>query len=660
MSLRSAATRVVAAALAVVLAAAVLAACPRTVRAADPPAGLLAAADRGLAPLGGPGFVRLTACTVTATLQSDGEHQTLAVEQVYALHNRDRIESADLQVGLALPNGEVASTAQVTRDAGELTSADAPEGYAGAWQLTLAPDESCVLRVTSRYEADDVTWVRWQWQMPDLAAWDTVEGLRIELRLPAAVGDDAFEGVSPGYATFDGSTMAWEYEGSVSPNALDVTFLSPGIYVALQQAAETGDHAGLAQRYASIQAAAEAAGIDTVDYDAQILGEWQAAATAAEAAGDATAVREARTALTTFYEALAAQHPLQRLNYTLLAIREAEWVAEQDPGDLAVRETLGRLYDSAAQAANEGGDPEGALVYLHKARDLRGDADATTADETTSLRWALELARRGRVSQALVALDDALSPGIRDALLRYAPPLASARTVVTQSAAGRTAHYELSLYAPSAAATTERVQAMVARLQELPGCTALLAAGDDADSLVLDITMSGYRAANDDLAIQAALGVSLAGDADTLTALLAVPWSSTGEYEAAVGSWHDRYYFVEQVPLEGLRQAWDTQSQYVSWRLVELQTATAEDERAEWEQALARIALAEQRQVWASIPAGTYWVYQVDNGPGVAGPTWTLAWDAVGQLDSEVSATHWPPSWQAWFAAWRARLRGSR
>jgi hypothetical protein len=72
------------------------------------------------------------------------------------------------------------------------------------------------------------------------------------------------------------------------------------------------------------------------------------------------------------------------------------------------------------------------------------------------------------VSQALVALDDVLSPGIRDALLRYAPPLASARTVVTQSAAGRTAHYELSLYAPSAAATTERVQAMVARLQELP------------------------------------------------------------------------------------------------------------------------------------------------------------------------------------------------
>jgi hypothetical protein len=172
--------------------------------------------------------------------------------------------------------------------------------------------------------------------------------------------------------------------------------------------------------------------------------------------------------------------------------------------------------------------------------------------------------------------------------------------------------------------------------------------------------MSGYRAANDDLAIQAALGVSLAGDADTLTALLAVPWSSTGEYEAAVGSWHDRYHFVEQVPLEGLRQAWDTQAQYVSWRLVELQTATAEDERAEWEQALARIALAEQRQVWASIPAGTYWVYRVETGPGCGRPHRTLAWMRVGQLDKRGECHPLATVVAAWFAAWRARLRGSR
>ncbi len=115
--------------------------CPRTALAQEPHAGALVAADPALVPVGAPGFVRLTACTVTATLTEEGGRLLLSVDQTYALHNRDRIEPATLQVGLVPPGGIAAAdvAAEVSRDGGELARLETPAGTAGAWQLTWPP-----------------------------------------------------------------------------------------------------------------------------------------------------------------------------------------------------------------------------------------------------------------------------------------------------------------------------------------------------------------------------------------------------------------------------------------------------------------------------------------------------------------------------------------
>ncbi len=138
------------------------------------------------------------------------------------------------------------------------------------------------------------------------------------------------------------------------------------------------------------------------------------------------------------------------------------------PDDLGLRETLGRLYGQAAQAANEGSNPEEALAYLQKARELRGDGAVAADENRPPACVGPELARRGRVSQALVALNDVLSPGIRDALLRYAPPVASARTVVTQSAEGARIATSYASMRPSAPATRAQLAAVASGCAPFP------------------------------------------------------------------------------------------------------------------------------------------------------------------------------------------------
>jgi hypothetical protein len=53
------------------------------------------------------------------------------------------------------------------------------------------------------------------------------------------------------------------------------------------------------------------------------------------------------------------------------------------------------------------------------------------------------------------------------------------------------------------------------------------------------------------------------------------------------------------------------------------------------------------------MPAGTYWVYRVETGPGAISPTWTLGWEAEGTLQADIRDLHWPPGWrEAWQRWW--------
>jgi hypothetical protein len=101
-----------------------------------------------------------------------------------------------------------------------------------------------VLRATARHEAADALWLRWTWALDALAEWGAADGLRVELRLPEIVGDDDLATLAPAYATFDGHTMAWEYEGESGAEPLEIALLSPATYGQVRALQKAGAHPG--------------------------------------------------------------------------------------------------------------------------------------------------------------------------------------------------------------------------------------------------------------------------------------------------------------------------------------------------------------------------------------------------------------------------------
>jgi len=100
---------------------------------------------------------------------------------------------------------------------------------------------------------------------------------------------------------------------------------------------------------------------------------------------------------------LARAETLGDANYRLLAAETLEAARQKGADDLAIRERLGSIYRALAETARAAGNAADALRYLEQEADLlgSGQVDATTREQVT-LSWAVDLASRGQIRQALV------------------------------------------------------------------------------------------------------------------------------------------------------------------------------------------------------------------------------------------------------------------
>jgi len=275
-------------------------------------------------------------------------------------------------------------------------------------------------------------------------------------------------------------------------------------------------------------------------------------------------------------------------------------------------------------------------VYLKDVVRVPGSEqdDGSPTREELMLHWALELAERGQVSQAMLQLGGVLSHTTQDALLRYAPPFVSVQTDVALYPGGRTVTYTLQLYSPSATKTRARLAEIVARLGAVDGCQSSLAfgaQGDESAFLGVDVTRSSSSEGN---ARAAAVVATLLRDDDLISSLVAAPWANALQtYAVAHNSWINRYLYSERVDLRPLHDVWELKAQYAGWRLIELRgAASPQTERERLEQRLALLALQEQRQVWEHITSGSHWVYRVSFGQGAPSATWVVRWQQLREL----------------------------
>lgn len=611
--------------------------------AAEPPSGC----DFPLVPTTGSGSIELTGLVFTAKLSCQDAQCSVDVEQTYHLHNKDGARAANLRLslpveaqaelaqmpGLALRNDQGGTIAPLT--------ADAPRN--AAWEVALdrGADKIVVLAYTHVIPKSDI--LHWCAELPFLSTWGVVESARIEFRLPQYTASDALLRVEPQETTFDGQTIFWQYEQPGGWPRHEALCISPDTWRELLRLGASGAHYERARLLMALQDAAGREKVAGLDLFPEIVAELQAALAANP--GESPV----RLDLAQVYRARAEARPELRLNYLLLAAQELALVLEQRPGDAQVAEALSLAYYNAATVASDTGDPGGALTYLRKARATGAQTgqDSSKAEDLT-LRWALSLAEQGRVSQAMAELAGVLSPEMESALLRYAPPLTSAHTEVRLGPSERVARMSMQLFPPSAARVQAHLQEIASRLNTLHGCQAILELDTDVATLELHVH---FRSLAELKQRASGLVELLAVDADLLSALVSAPFQADLQaYAVERGYWRDQYAYREQIDLRPLQEVWETESQYVRWRMVELRNTSPTNERAQLEQRFALLALRDQLQIWEALPAGTYWVYRLTfpHTPEASLDVhWLVGWNQVRELRLEHPVYHWTSIAQA-------------
>ena len=620
----------------------VLAISPLSAR--DVAADTSSASNVALVPLDAPGFVQVASVVLAAELSSEASGSTIQVHQTYQLRNRDLIEGALLHLGLA---GLQPAMIALKDDQGRQYPAQGTElppiGDEAqdrlAWEVSLQPNERKTLILSYPIALPSAYFVQWQWDMSPLSAWGTIESARIAFKLPQLTTDDAFLKVEPHPFRFDGSTLCWEYEQIKTPARHVLTMLSPRTWQYLRALRATGAHYELAHLYMTLDEAAQVEGVPFGDHFEQITAALLATL---DASPENT---EAHLDLARLYRTKADGTPDLRLNYLLLAARELATAHAQRPTDQQLADSLARTYYEAAITANEMGDPSGALAYLKKASQVQGarlEQEGQTREELT-LHWALDLAERGQVTEALGQLEEVLSPRVKDTLVRYAPPFVSSRTEVALTPNGRTASYQLQLYPPSASRTRARLQEIAMRLERVAGVKATIEpAPDHADAVTFAVQLSA-RSLSGIQDESAKIANLLSEDVDLVSALVAAPWQATlRTYALEENLWYARYLYQESIDLASVQNNWETESQYARWRTIELRDASPSDARAALEQRLSLIALQEQRQIWDHLPSGSYWVYRVTYENPLEPPlAWLLSYGQARELESTYLDYHW-------------------
>lgn len=595
-----------------------------------------------LVPIGDhPGAVRLVAATLLASLECPEGACTLRSTHTYRLRNT---ASQGVYVQLGLLGGSATACRPdpdvplLGADGAEQPFLGATEEHAGTWQVAMAPGATLSLSLSYERDVAGTGLFDWWWRSSALASWGEIDGARAELRLPGVATDDALLNVQPHSAGFDGRRLVWSYEQPAALPDHGVLMVSPPIVASMDALRAAGDGAGLADALLDLRTEARLRGRAQPAWDGEI-----AASLGAAIAADPHSLT-ARLGLAEFYSQRAEEDPDGRLNYILLALRELGEAQRLAPEDAEVLTALSRGYYRAALAASETGDPASALAYLRQAEELGGPALAPEFDRSEELfmRWALGLARQGRVQEAFAEVADRLSPETMDALLHYAPPVSAVRTAVELSPGERRVEYSLWPYPPVAATTIARLTAIAQALQGVGGCDVALEGGEAQVTLRLVLPY----AALPELAEQnALLREALAMPTDLLAEIILAPLQGqVTDYGVSHRPFRDLLIYREQAPLAGVLAAWQGEAEYAGWRLVELNAATPAEPRARLEQQMALAALREQEAVWECVPMGAHVAYTLTPLHDGATPdaSWRVAWGEDREIVLVHSTWRWP------------------
>jgi len=587
-----------------------------------------------------PGFVELSGVRVTTQISCRGKQCQLQIVQVYDLVNRDQVKPAEVRLAIeqtTLSSDEILSTKDITLTIspnGE--SPDISQTWTGHWRQ----QERKRITLTHTLDLPDQSILAWQWDMRPLASWSTVTSARITWLLPFLMTDDAFLLRSPYPTGFDGHTLWWEYERPSELPEIRIVMIHPLVWKALRDAEKRGDDSAISEYYVNILNETGRLGIAVEDGYLRALAALQA--TIAKSPSS----KEARLQLADLYlERASASDQQNSLHYLTLAAEQLQAILYMAPSDIETAQKLANIYMRAARLCSDLNDPGAALDYLHQAAALQGATALSDGEllETLRLRWALDLARQGRIQEALTELDEILPPASRDALLRYAPPIASARVAITTSTHLRQARYTLGLYGPTATDTLAHLQELLSQLDALPCCQAHLEVTPPTEGSPLSTSQAiftvivPYENARQLRESADTIHNVLSAEPNLLETLIASPWGKQVRPLEVIETWlTQEYRYAEQVDLEQTAKSWYEFSEFARWRLAELTQLPSpqDDEQQRTERTLAILALQDQCQVWDSIPAATYWVYGVElPNKQEEGPSrWIVGWNEQREL----------------------------
>ena len=623
------------------------------VAAVEPEAGW----DAPLVPLDSPGFVELISYTVDAEVVcQDGDSPcALRVRQVCQLHNRDRIEAHVIRVGVPLatgladPSGRdlrlLDADGQALPRAATTLGARASIPSEAAWEVSLGRNEKRTLVLEYTRPSRSLSFIEWRSTVSQLSAWGGLQGIRVAFHLPFQATDDVLLEVAPADYRIVGTAFVWDDVDVQYPSDVSLVLYAPPVWRQLWSLENAAAHADLADLLLTLWAEAQEESIPFADPFDRVVAELQAAP------GDA----ESSLQLAEAYRQRAEENNSLRLNYLILSAQQLAQVVQLRPSDAQVADLLSKTYYEAALTAIQDGDPAGALSYLKKAGEVSGveGGQAVEKQEDLILRWALDLAEQGLVDQALAQLSGMLTSETENAILRYSPPFASVRTIVTLHPAEREVQYEFGLYRPSVPKTYGRLQDLAGRM-ELIG-EARVALHSTGDAALLRVSLP--YASLEELAEESAkLALVLAEDPDLTSIVIAAPWESLpGEYHVETNLWRTRIRYRESVDAQRVWAQWKEESQYIGWRLIELRGAEADTERAQIEKHLTQIVLRDQRLIWEHLASGSYTAYSLPyesaqagaEDPDAVAPRWIVPWGEQKELAYEEVVYHWARAWQA-------------
>lgn len=541
-------------------------------------------------------------------------------EQRYVIYNGGN-ETVSATLRLALPDGRLFE--QVTVAVGTAVQ-EMDAGALGTVSVSLGAGQTDEIAVAYQVALPDGMLLAWTWDSADLAPWGEVPPTRLALRYPDGITDEALLDVSPAGYGLEGGEVIWDLDAAVPVQVVAVAPEPWREIVGLRMAQDWG---GLGLFYLQLADEMADLGLEADAFYAAGIGELLAAI------GREAEPAPLRAVLADVYAARAAAAPERRLPYLSLGIEQLEAV-EPANRTAAMNERLGELSLDAALAAEESGNPALALDLLQEAEGILGGDLVDQRQEALALRLALSLAERGRLQQALEAIEGEISPQTRDSLLRYAPPFASVVTTVTVGSDARVAEHRFRLYAPTASTVLQTLETLASQLDATELMTTSLTHTGETALLTVRAPSSAKLASP-----EARSQLAEISDAyDLLSAVVLSPWEGQSEtYVREQNLWRTTIRYKEQVDLGELGDLWAAGDSLVQWQAIEIEAALSSGDKPTYEQQMAYHALAEQRDVWRDLPRGSYWIYQVvlDDDELAPRPVGRVAFGESGRPSAE-------------------------